>query len=115
MDIGLKERLKKFEQEHEIYVDAQDLLNYWTITARIPKKGDGVHSTHYMRQFITARHETGVVIVIPDPEVYMTYLVEDWGRLESIDDFVDKALPRILADKEESDAGTQESCGQSCG
>ena len=39
----------------------------------------------------------------------MTYTVEDWGRLESIDDFVDKALPRILADKEESDAGAQES------
>jgi len=115
MAIGLNERLKKFEQEHEIYVDAQDLLNYWTITARIPKKGDDVHSTHYMRQFITARHETGVVIVLPDPEVYMTYSVEDWGRLESLDDFVDKALPRILADKEESDAGAQESCGKSCG
>ncbi len=115
MVTGLKERLKKFEQEHEIYVDARDLLNYWTITARIPKKGDNVHHTHYMRQFITARHETGVVIVLPDPEVYMTYSVEDWGRLESIDDFVDKALPRILADKEESDAGVQENCGQSCG
>ena len=41
------ELMKKFEQDHEVYVSATDKLTYWIIYARIPKsRAQGVHNLH---------------------------------------------------------------------
>jgi pyruvate dehydrogenase complex dehydrogenase (E1) component len=107
--------LNKFRQEHEIYVDVQDLETYWVVTARIPKKEETLHRVHRVRKYITSRNDEGNVLILPNPEISENYLVENWGEMDSFDDFVEKALARILIDKEEADQGTGEGCGTSCG
>jgi hypothetical protein len=50
-----------------------------------------------------------------DPFVSDTYSGESWGPMETVDDFVKKALARILADKNAANNGEEEGCGTSCG
>jgi hypothetical protein len=107
---------KKLEREHEIYVDATDALTYCIIHARIPLSMDkGIHPLHYGKKYVSVPNENGNVLILPDPRVSDEYIVETWGMTESFDDFVKKALARILNDKGESDTGMRESCGSSCG
>jgi len=110
----VKDRLKKFEQEHEIYVDAQDAKSYWFVVARIPKKQDSLHHLHRAKKYISGLNEEGNVLVFSEPEITENYSIENWGKMDSFDDFVDKALASILTDKEESDKGLKEGCGTSC-
>ena len=103
--------LKKFEQDHEIYVDAQDAKSYWMATARIPKKDD---SHHRGRRYISGRNEEGNVLLFSDPDMMDSYSIENWGSMKTFEDFVDKALLAVLADKEESDQKQKEGCGAGC-
>jgi hypothetical protein len=103
--------LKKFEQDYEIYVDAHDEKSYWVVTARIPHKQD---SHHRSRRYISGRNEEGNVLIFIDPDLRDTYSIENWGTMETFEDFVDKTLAAILADMEESDQKLQEGCGTSC-
>ncbi|HVP96098.1 hypothetical protein [Methanoregula sp.] len=108
------ELMKKFEQDHEVYVSATDKLTYWIIHARIPKGGaQGVHNLHKGRQYVSGPNQDGNVLVIPDPDNSEAYLAESWGTMETIDDFVKKAIPHILADKEAADQ-KEGTCGASC-
>ena len=107
----IKDRLKKFEQDHEVYVDAQDAKSYWMATARIPRKQE---SHHWARRYISGRNEEGNVLIFSDPDIMETYSLENWGTMKSFEDFVDKALAAILGDKEESDQKPEGGCGTGC-
>jgi len=106
-----QERLKKFEQDHEIYVSAQDAQTFWLVDARIPKKQE---SHHQSRKYVSGPNENGNVLIFPDHQRSDAYLAENWGTMETFDDFVEKALTAILADKAESDQKLEEGCGSSC-
>ena len=117
---NIKDHLKKFEQDHEIYVDAQDAKSYWLVMARIPKKEDqdnlrNLHNLHRSKKYISGLNEEGNVLVFPNPEISENYSIENWGKMDTFNDFVEKALASILAEKEESDNGMKEGCGTSCG
>ena len=103
--------LKNFEQAHEIYVSAQDAQTFWMVNARIPKKQE---SHHQSRKYVSGPNENGNVLIFPDYQRSDAYVTENWGAMDSFDDFVDKALTAILADKAESDQKLQEGCGSSC-
>jgi len=107
----IQELLKKFEQDHEIYVSAQDAQTFWMVNARIPKKQE---SHHRLRKYVSGPNEKGNVLIFPDHERSDAYVTENWGTMETFEDFVDKALASILADKEESDLNLKEGCGASC-
>ena len=108
------ELMKKFEQDYEVYVSATDKQTYWIVYARIPKSGaEGVHNLHRGKKYVSGPNEEGNVLILPDPDNSENYLAESWGPMGTIDDFVRKALPRILADKEAADRGEGE-CGTSC-
>jgi len=107
--------LKKFQREHEVFVDAQDAKSYWMITARPPKKGQEVHHTHRVKQYISGRDQEGNVLILVNPEINSNFIVEQWGAMETFDDFVEKALDRVLEDMEEYDQGLAEGCEPSCG
>jgi len=123
---NMKDRLKKFEQDFEIYVDAQDAKSYWFVVARIPKKQDNpvlnpydqpdrLHHLHRSKKYISGLNEEGNVLVFSEPELTENYSIENWGKMDTFDDFVEKALASILAEKEESDKGMKEGCGTGCG
>ena len=107
--------MDEFQKEHEVYLDAQDLVTYWAVTARMPKKQETLHRTHRARKYITSRSEGGSVLILPNPHLADRYLVENWGPMDTFDEFVEKALVRILENKEENDLETEEGCGTSCG
>ena len=107
----IQELLKKFEQDHEIYVSAQDAQTFWMVNARISKKQE---SHHRSRKYVSGPNEQGNILIFPDHERSDAYVTENWGTMETFGDFVDKALASILADKEESDLNLKEGCGASC-
>lgn len=90
--------LKKFEQEHEIYVEARDQKSYWEVTAKMPKKIDDLHRLHRTKRYITGREQDGNVLIIQNPEVYETYTIEQWGTLSTFDDFVGRVLTALQQD-----------------
>jgi hypothetical protein len=110
------ELLKKFEQDNEVYVSATDKQTYWIIYARIPKgrRAEGVHNLHQGRKYVSGPNEDGNVLILSDPDNSENYLVESWGKMETIDDFARKSLPHILADKEDADGRDGDSCGTRC-
>jgi hypothetical protein len=111
MQQKIPDLLKKFEQDHEIYVSAQDAQTFWMVNARIPKKQE---SHHQSRKYVSGPNENGNVLIFPDHQRSDAYVTENWGTLKTFDDFVRKALDSILADKEESDLKQKEGCGASC-
>jgi hypothetical protein len=111
-----REFIKKFVQDYEINIDASDGMTYWIIHARIPNnQTDGVHHLHRGKKYISGPNQEGSVLILSNPQSSDAYTVESWGKMETIDDFVKKALVRILADKEEADKGQEEGCGSGCG
>jgi len=111
-----QELVKKFEQDYEIYLDATDALTYWIIHARIPKhKEEGLHHLHIGKKYVSGPNQDGYVLIMPDAERSDAYLVESWGKMESVDDFVKKALSRILSEKDAIDPGQESCCGTSSG
>ena len=111
-----QELLKKFKQDYGVYVDATNALTYWVIHARIPKKTvEGFHHLHLGKKYVSGPGQDGNVLVMRDPFVSDAYSVESWGLMETFDDFVKKALARILSDKGEADKGQEEGCGTACG
>jgi hypothetical protein len=111
----IRDRLKNFEKEYEIYVDAQDAKSYWVVMARIPKKQESLyHHDHRAKKYISGLNEEGNVLVFSDPEITENFSIENWGKMMTFEDFVDKALKSILADKEEADKGVKEGCGTGC-
>ena len=112
----VNEILKKFEQEHEVYVDAQDTKAYWVITARIPETDKkGVHNLHRGIRYITASSGDGNVLVMNDPERAGNFFIETWDKSENFEDFVKTALDRIIEEKNAADKGSAEGCGSGCG
>lgn len=109
-----QELLKKFEQDHEIYVGATDALTYWIVDARTPTGKEGFHNLHTGKRYVSGPNEGGNVLILPDPSNSDAYLAESWGEMGTIDDFVKKALDHILADKNAADNGQEGSCGSSC-
>ncbi len=110
-----QELLKKFEQDYEIYVSATDAQTYWIIYARVPRSpAEGTHHLHHGKKYVSGPGQDGNVLVLRDPFVSDTYSAESWGKMDTIDDFVKKALARILSDKDEADKGQEEGCGTDC-
>ena len=104
---SVKERLKKFEREHEVYVDAEDEKAYWIITAKIPEKAKHAHR---MKQYIGAINANGSVVVIDNPIQSENYYVEQWDNIGTFDDFLERGFRRILEDIEEYDSGSKATC-----
>jgi hypothetical protein len=110
------ELIKKFEEDYEIYVSGTEALTYWIVYARVPRsQTGGIHHLHHGIKYVTGPNEDGNVLVLRDPFVSDAYSVESWGPMETIDDFVKKALAQVLADKNAADRGQEEGCGTSCG
>jgi hypothetical protein len=109
-----QELVNKFQQEHEVYIDAQDLESYWVITARIPKKQQTLHHVHYAQKFVTSRSEKGSVLIVVNPDASDAYIVENWGEMDMFDDFVKKALVRIRENRDAAGEGVTGDCGTSC-
>ena len=109
-----RELIKKFEQDHEIYLSATDALTYWVIYARVTRGEQSTSHPHHGKKFVSGPGQDGNVLVLRDPFVSDIYSVESWGPMETIDDFVKKGLARILSDKDEADKGQEEGCGTSC-
>jgi hypothetical protein len=103
----IQELVKKFEQDYEIPVDAQNLEMYWVVTARIPKKEETLHHVHRAGKYIS-------VLIVLNPQISDDYVVENWGEMDTFEDFVKKALTRILEDKNAANEGQAEGCGTSC-
>jgi hypothetical protein len=103
--------LKKFEQDHEIYVDAQDAQFYWMTNSRIPKKQE---SHHRAGRYISGRNEEENVLIFSYHNIMDTCCIENRGTIASFEDFADKALAAIPGNWEESDRKLQEGCGTSC-
>ncbi|MFA4850242.1 MAG: hypothetical protein WC626_11005 [Methanoregula sp.] len=111
-----QELVKKFEQDYEIYLDVTDALTYWIIHARIPKlRVEGFHHLHIGKKYVSGPNQEGIVLIIPDADRFDDYLVESWGKMESVDDFVKKALSRILPEKDAIDPEPEGCCGTSSG
>jgi hypothetical protein len=102
-----EELLKKFEHDHEIYVSAQDAQTFWIVNARIPKH-QGSH--HFSRKYVSGPSERGNVIIFQNYESSDTYAAENWGPSKTFEDFVIRALSRILEHKTESERGEAEEC-----
>ena len=111
MEKKIQELLKKFEQDHEIYVSAQDAQTFWMVNGRIPKKEE---SHHRLKKYVSGPNEKGNVLIFPDHERSDDYITENWGTIKDFEDFVEKVLASILTDKEESDLNLKEGCGASC-
>jgi hypothetical protein len=103
-----EDMLKKFEQEHEIYVEARDQKSYWEVTAKMPKKINSLHRLHRTKQYVSGRDQEGNVLILQNPEVYESYTVEQWGAIPTFDDFVAKVLSALKQDvvEYESDCKT---------
>jgi hypothetical protein len=114
MQEATREILKKFEQDHEVYVDAQNLETYWVINARIPKRTETLHHVHRGRRYITTRNQGGSVLIVPHPEVSDAYFVESWGEMDTFEEFVDRTLVHILEDMNAAEQGEAEGCGTGC-
>jgi len=98
MDKKTEDLLKKFEQENEIYVEARDQKSYWEVTAKMPKKIDGLHRLHRTKKYVTGREQEGNVLIFQNPEVYESYTIEQWSGLKTFDDFVEKVLSALKQD-----------------
>lgn len=110
-----RELIKKFEQDYEIYVSATEALTYWVVYARIQQvHEEGPHHMHHGIKYISGPNEEGNVLVLRDPFISDAYSVESWGPMETIDDFVKKALAQILVDKTAASQRTEEGCGTGC-
>jgi len=114
MHTTTQELVNGFQREHEVYLDTQDLKTYWVITARIPKKQQTLHHLHYARKFITTPHEKGSVLIVVNPDVSDAYTVENWGEMDTFEDFVKKALIRIQESQTTTDEREGGDCGTSC-
>ncbi|WML67210.1 MAG: hypothetical protein METHP_00715 [Methanoregula sp. SKADARSKE-2] len=90
--------LKKFEQEHEIYLEARDQKSYWEVFAKMPKKIDSLHNAHRSKKYISGREQEGNVLIIQNPEVYGNYTIEQWGPMANFDEFVEKVLVALEED-----------------
>ncbi|HTY15450.1 MAG TPA: hypothetical protein VMC42_07055 [Methanoregulaceae archaeon] len=104
---SVKARLKKFERDHEVYVDAVDEKSYWIITAKIPQSQKHAHR---MKQYIGAINARGSVVVIDNPVLSENYHVEQWENIGTFDDFLERGFERILEDIEEYKSGSGKSC-----
>jgi len=107
--------IKKFEQDYEIYVSATEALTYWVVYARVTRSPSaGSSHPHHGIKYVTGPNEDGNVLVLRDPFISDQYSVESWGKMETIDDFVNKALAQLLVDKNAAERGESEECGAGC-
>jgi len=110
------ELIKKFGKDTEVLISATEALTYWIIYARVPRSpAEGTHHLHHGIKYVTGPNEDGNVLILRDPFISDAYSVESWGPMETIDDFVKKALARIPEDGNEAEKGQEEGCGTSCG
>jgi len=109
-----RELVKKFEQEHEIYLGVSDNLTFWIVTARIPKKGEQGSHRHVGMKYISGPAMAGNVLVLPDPDRSDAAYAESWEPMGTIDDFVAQALPRILSDQDAAEQAENAGCGTGC-
>jgi hypothetical protein len=107
--------ISRFEQDNQINVSVTEVLTYWVVYARIPRvHEEGAHHMHHGIKYVTGPNEDGYVLVLHDPFVSDAYSVESWGPMETTDDFVKKALARILEERN-AEKGQEGGCGTSCG
>ncbi|MFA6362904.1 hypothetical protein [Methanoregula sp.] len=99
-----EELIKKFEQDYEINVGVTETLTSWTVFAQIQEKSEtGFHTRHIGKRYVTGPNANGKVQIFSDPRNSEAYTVESWGKMELCDEFVEKALARILVDRDAAD------------
>jgi hypothetical protein len=107
---------KKSGPGSEIRVSVTESVRYWIINARITGNGTaGSFLRDRGRTYFTGPHGGGRVLVLRDPFVSGTAREESWGPMETIDDFAQKALERILEDRAAAQEQHEEICGAGCG
>jgi hypothetical protein len=110
------ELIKKFEDDSEVFISATEALTYWSVYARVPRSpAEGTHRVHHGIKYVTGPNEDGNVLILRDPFTSDTYSVESRVPMETIVDFVKKALARIPADRDAAEKGQEEGCGTICG
>lgn len=110
------ELIKKFEDDSEVFISATEALTYWSVYARVPRSpAEGTHRAHHGILYVTGPKEDGNMLILRDPFTSDTYRVECRGSMETIDDFVKKALARIPVDRNAAEKGQEEGCGTICG
>jgi len=107
--------LQKFEQDHEINVGVTETLTSWSIFAQMQEKTKtGFDTRHIGKRYVTGPNENGKVRIFSDIRNSDAYEEESWGTMELCDDFVEKALARILADKIAMDREGADVCTTRC-
>jgi len=107
--------LKKFEQDYEINVGVTETPTSWTIFAQMQENTEtGFHTRHIGKRYVTGPNENGTVRIFSDVRNSDAYEEESWGPMELCDDFVEKALARILADKIAMDREGADVCTTRC-
>ena len=110
-----QESLKKFEQDHEISVGVTETPVSWSIFAQMQENTKtGFHTRHIGKRYVTGPNENGNVRIYSDIRNSDAYEVESWGKMELCDDFVEKALAKILADKIAMDREDMDVCTTRC-
>ena len=77
-----QELLKKFEQDHEIYVGATDALTYWIVDARTPTGKEGFHNLHTGKRYVSGPNEGGNVLILRIQAIPMPTSQNPGGRWE---------------------------------
>ena len=107
--------LKKFEQDHEINVGVTETLISWSVFAEMHEKTmTGFNTRHIGKRYVTGPNENGRVRIFSDIRNSDAYEEESWGTMELCDDFVKKALARILEDKTAMDREGADVCTTRC-
>lgn len=96
--------MKKFEQDYEISTSATEALTYWILYAQVPMKGE--EGRHHRIRYVSGPEQDGNVLILRDTFISDDYIVESWGPMGKIDDFVRKGLAQILAEKVAGESGT---------
>jgi len=109
------ELIKKFEQDNEIKVGVTETLTSWSIFAQMHKKTEtGYDTRHIGKKFVSGPNENGTIKIYSDLRNSDAYSEESWGTMNVYDDFVEKALDHILADKNAMDRKEADVCTTRC-
>jgi hypothetical protein len=87
-----RELVKQFEVEHKVRIDTRDQVSYWDVTVWTTQLVNTPRV--WGRKYITTP-DASEVLVVRSPQKSDVYTVEQWGKIDSFDDFVRKVMDRV--------------------
>lgn len=95
-----EELIKKIGLDYEINGGVPEPLTSRSVFAQIQEKSEtGFHTRHIGKRYVTGPNANAKVQIVSDPRNSDSDPVESRGMMEVCDDFVEKALAHIPADK----------------